>query len=144
MDVQRGTHANGFTITVDWPHERPALGIVLDVIDGDTVRMDIDLGLRSWLRKYKLRLNRSNAWEKDTEAGLAARDNLARLLPPGTVVILTMLKDYKYGGEFVGEIWLPDAGTTFNLIDELIAEEWLAPWDGRGAGPVPPWPRAVQ
>lgn len=127
------------TLTFNWPTERPHNAIVKRVIDGDTIVCDIDMDLRSWLADYHVRLVGCNAAEVSTEAGKAARDNLIALLPVGTKVVLTTIKDYKYGGEFVAKVWLGEE----DLVARLIAEQWAAAWDGRGAAPVPPWPRTV-
>ena len=130
------------TISFNWPTERPHFAVVTRVVDGDTVHMDIDMDLKSWLDDYPVRLSGCNAWERSTEAGQAAKANLEKLLPVGTTVVLTTIKDYKFGGEFVAKVFLLD-GT--NLVEKLIAEQWLAPWDGNGKGAdhVPPWPRTV-
>lgn len=125
---------------LNFPTERIFAAWVTRVVDGDTIVCDIDLGLRSWLRDYKVRLNGCNAWEISTEAGKAAHENLVGRLPVGTYLTLTFVKDYKYGGEFVATPYLSD-GT--DLVQQLIAQQWLAPWNGRGTVPVPPWPRTV-
>ena len=127
-------------VTFDWPTERPHLATVTRVVDGDTIHCDIDLDLKLGYGDYPVRLEGCNAAEVSTDAGKAARDNLTAMLPAGTPVILTLIKDYKYGGEFVAKVWLYD-GT--DLVAELIAEQWAAAWDGRGTAPVPPWPRTV-
>lgn len=127
----------------DWPTERPKFArITADhpPHDGDTIFVDIDMDLKDWKHDYPLRLDGCNAWEVGTEAGKAARDNLRSILTPGLQVVLTTIKDYKYGGEFVARVWLMD-GT--ELVPSLIAAQWLAPWDGRGKAPTPPWPRTV-
>ena len=52
---------------------------VQSVYDGDTCRVDIDLGLGSWIRNEKLRLLRINALEMtgpEKALGAAARDFL--------------------------------------------------------------------
>ena len=36
---------------------------VVNVVDGDTVDVDIDLGFSVWTRRVRLRLNRINAYE---------------------------------------------------------------------------------
>ncbi len=127
--------------TFTWPTERPHNATVRSVHDGDTIKCDIDMDLRSALVNYPIRLIGCNAWELATDAGKAARDNLSALLPPGTPVVLTLIKDYKYGGEFVAKVWLGDR----DLIADLIAAQWAAPYDGTGkmTDHVPPWPRTV-
>lgn len=123
--------------SAQWPTERPHNAVVRRVVDGDTIHCDIDMDMHVWLNDYPVRLYGCNAAEHTTEGGKAASANLATVLAPGTEVVLTMIKDYKYGGEFVAKVWL--AGS--DLVSQLIAENWVAPWDGHGKAPVPLWPR---
>lgn len=139
---------------IDFPTVRPYVAHVIGVTDGDTIRTDADMGLRNWEVGYKLRLARCNAWDYpkmidgalrgNAEAAAAAKANLTDLLL-GKMVYLHTVKDYKFGGEFVAEVILPGDAGDVNVIDKLIAEQWLAPWDGNGKGyeHVPPWPRTV-
>lgn len=127
------------TMIIEWPTERPYVATVTGVHDGDTIYCDIDMGLRVHLI-YKVRLLGCNASELSTEPGKAARDHLVEVLPAGIVVALLMVKDYKYGGEFVAR---PVLSGQRDLVAELIAGQWAAEWDGRGAAPQPPWPRTV-
>jgi len=98
---------------------------VISVYDGDTIRVDIDLGLKTWVRNEKIRLARIDTPElrgDDREAGLAARDFLReRILDKD--IILETLKDRegKYG-RYLGEIWLLDeeAGDYINVNDLLV------------------------
>lgn len=128
------------SLTFTWPEARPHNATLTRVIDGDTIRADIDMDLRVMLHDYPVRLVGCNAAERSTEAGAAARANLIATLPVGTPLVLTLIKDYKYGGEFVARVTLAD-GT--DLVASLIAQQWLAAWDGRGASPQPVWPRTV-
>lgn len=133
-------------LSFTWPDERPHFAVVTRVVDGDTIHCDIDLDLRVGHTDYPVRLAGCNAWEVSTDAGRAARDNLIARLPVGTPVVLTLIKDYKYGGEFVAKVWLfedDSTGLGVDLVAELVEQQWLAAWNGRGAAPVPPWPRTV-
>jgi micrococcal nuclease len=99
---------------------------VLSVYDGDTCRVDIDLGLGIWIRNEKLRLARINAPELtgDTKAeGMASRDALRELID-GKDVIIETIKDKrgKYG-RYLAEIWLEQNGGFININDELVARE---------------------
>lgn len=121
--------------------------IVESVVDGDTIHASIDLGFGLWNRGTTssrpgaiLRLNHCNARELSDDGGHEAKDNLAAMLPPGTKVTLhTVLVD-KYGGRYDCDIEMPDGS---DLVTTLIAEQWVAAWDGTGTRPVPPWPRTV-
>ncbi|MFC1468001.1 helix-turn-helix domain-containing protein [Verrucomicrobiota bacterium] len=97
---------------------------VQSVYDGDTCRVDIDLGLGMWLRNEKLRLVRINAPEMtgpEKAAGAASRDFLRGLID-GREVIIETLKDRrgKYG-RYLAEIWLEQDGVWLNVNDELVA-----------------------
>lgn len=111
---------------------------VLSVHDGDTIRADADLGMSIWYRNQSYRLAGLNARELAMPGGPEAGDNLAAILRPGTTVTLTSVKPDKYGGRYDAVITLED-GTVLN--DWLIEQGWAAPWNGKGAAPVPPWPR---
>jgi len=85
---------------------------VLDVHDGDTMRLDIDLGFDLSI-KMSCRVYGINAPELNTDAGKEARDYAQTLVHVGdTVRVLSHGWD-KYGGRFDGTVWLAD-GTEFN------------------------------
>ena len=97
---------------------------VKSVYDGDTCRVDIDLGLGIWIRNEKLRLVRINAPEMtgaDKPRGTAARDFLRELID-GQDIIIESIKDQrgKYG-RYLAEIWLLQNGCWVNINDALVA-----------------------
>ncbi len=97
---------------------------VRSVYDGDTCRVDIDLGLNMWLRNEKLRLVRINAPEMtgpDKALGIASRDFLRGLID-GREIIIETLKDQrgKYG-RYLAEIWVDQDGIWRNVNDALVA-----------------------
>lgn len=126
----------------------PLAATVVRVVDGDTLHLDVRLGaldlgtetLGLYAEDEPVRLDGCNAAPKETAGGAAAADNLTALLPPGTPVTATITGEYKYGGEVMASLTLAD-GT--DLVQQLIDEQWLAPWDGRGKQPTPPWPRTA-
>ncbi len=97
---------------------------VVSVYDGDTCRMDIDLGMNLWLRNEPIRLYRINAPEIRGEArpqGLAARDYLRELILDRDVFLQTVKdKKGKYG-RYLGEIWLQIDGQYRNVNDMMVA-----------------------
>lgn len=112
-----------------WP-----LSTLSRVVDGDTVVVLVsrDLGFNGVATfTVRVRLNRINAPAIHSARGVRARDRVAALLaaPFG----MTTLKPYKYGGEWMGEITLPDGR---NLSDVLVAEGLAVPWDGTGPRPA--------
>ena len=101
---------------------------VKKVYDGDTITVDIDLGLDIWLRGQKIRLANIDAPEvrgPEKEEGLKSRDWLRDKIL-GKEIILRTIKDTrgKYG-RWVGEIWLEEDIEYFN-INELLVENGLA------------------
>ena len=103
--------------------------VLVRVIDGDTVEVDIDLGLFTWVRRQSLRL--ANVWadELDTAAGLALRDWLVEALPVGTQLVIETQKtrrhdDVRSFTRWVADLWV--AGTEVHLnpwIQALIIEK---------------------
>lgn len=82
---------------------------VVDVYDGDTITVDLDLGFNTWIRGERVRLARINAPEvRGTEKifGLPARDQLKNLILNKRVTIKTLKdKKGKYG-RYLVEIFL--------------------------------------
>ena len=113
--------------------------------DGDTFRADVRVGF-GWTNQgtngegQPFRVAGCNAIELKQPGGQEAQAHLAALLPPGTVVVLDSLKDYKYGGEYMANVTLPDGR---NLTQVLVADGFACYWQGKGAAPVPAWPRTV-
>lgn len=117
---------------------------VLRVLDGDTLEVDVDHGFYVHQTPTPVRLLNCNAAEKDTEAGAAAKAHLEALLPVGTPVVLSTAKPDKFAPRWDADVTYRGAdGRYRDLVADLIAEQWAAPWDGKGEKPVPPWPREV-
>ena len=96
---------------------------VQSVYDGDTCRVDIDLGMGIWIRNEKLRLVRINAPEmtgSDKALGIASRDFLRGLID-GREIIIESVKDRrgKYG-RYLAEIWIGQDGIWSNVNDALV------------------------
>lgn len=77
------------------------MAVIRKVVDGDTVDVDIDLGLSVWKHNERLRIMGIDAPEINAVGteGEAARDWLRTYLVPGDVVIIRTVKDKteKYG-----------------------------------------------
>jgi endonuclease YncB( thermonuclease family) len=120
--------------------------VVVRVVDGDSLHLNINLstkpilGFDLWAYDVPGRLARCNAREVNEPGGPEARENLAATLPAGTAVLVRIVGTDEYGGRRLVEVRLGD-GT--DLVADLVARQWLAPWNGRGPKPVPPWPRQV-
>jgi len=117
---------------------------VTRVIDGDTIVVDIDLGMYHHEVDVPIRLRCCAARELRDEGGPEARDNLATLLPPGTVVLLSTAKPDKYSRRWDASVLYADGDIVRNLSAALVATGWAVQWNGRGAQPKPSWPRVTE
>jgi micrococcal nuclease len=97
--------------------------LVTAVYDGDTVTVDFDLGLHTWIKGEKIRLHRINAPEvrgKERPRGLLSRDYLRGLIL-GKEVIIETFKDKKGKyGRYLGEIWLLVDEDYVNINDDIV------------------------
>ena len=96
--------------------------VIREVIDGDTVDVDIDLGFGVWMHKERVRLFGIDTPESRTrdleekKYGLAAKKFLTNMLDDEGGIILKTHKD-KTGkfGRILGELW-----RTTNYADQSI------------------------
>ena len=97
---------------------------VVSVYDGDTCTVDIDLGLKTWVRGEKLRLSRINTPElrgDEREMGLLARDYLRNLIDGKDILLQTIADKEGKFGRYLAEIWLLNPeGEWINVNDQLI------------------------
>jgi len=102
--------------------------IVVGVYDGDTINVNIDLGLSTWINNEKLRLARINAPElkgKERPKGLKSRDFLRDLLMNKKVIIQTIKDRKEKYGRYLAEVWLEENGKFIN-VNDLMVEKKLA------------------
>lgn len=113
---------------------------LLEVIDGDTVRLDVDLGY--FVHEHvPHRLFGINAPEKNTVAGKAAVAFMRDLLPVGSKVIVRSTKakqdgiaSDKYGGRFLAHLYVAQSGLYVN--QHLVDSGFAFTWDGSGIKPT--------
>lgn len=125
--------------------------VVVEVHDADTVILDVihefDIGFNDTStikrrRSFRLYLGGKfglNARELIQEGGPEAQVHLAARLPVGTVLRLESVKNDKFGGRFDAILFDGEV----NVCEELVTQQWAAPWDGTGERPIPPWPRTI-
>ena len=102
--------------------------VVRSIYDGDTIRVDLDLGLGTWIHNQPLRLHGIDAPEvrgAERERGTVSRDWLQRRIPPGTRIIVQTLKDVrgKYG-RYVAVVWHDGVDLNSELVAEGLAEAY--------------------
>lgn len=97
---------------------------VTKVYDGDTITVDISLGLKIQTQGEKIRLARINAPEmrgSEKIDGKYSRDYLRdRVLDKDIFIETVKDRTGKYG-RYLGEVWLEDDGELININDELVS-----------------------
>lgn len=99
--------------------------VVRSIYDGDTIRVDLDLGLDTWVHNQPLRLHGIDAPETrgaEREQGRVARDWLLDRIPPGTGIIVQTVRDTrgKYG-RYLAVIWHDGVDLNNELVTEGLA-----------------------
>jgi endonuclease YncB( thermonuclease family) len=95
---------------------------VLDVHDGDTYRLRVDLGFRCAVT-IQCRLHGVDAPELNTPEGKAARNFALEAIEGGEVVIQSY-KDQRSFERWVCDVWLPDGRS---LADTLVQAGYAVP-----------------
>jgi micrococcal nuclease len=100
---------------------------VIKVYDGDTITVDIDLGLCTWIKNQKIRLSRINSKEiKGIERpdGVLAREFLSKLILGKEIIIKTKKDSKEKYGRWLGEIFIKaDDDIMININDFMIIVE---------------------
>jgi micrococcal nuclease len=94
--------------------------------DGDTVTLEIDVGL-STIRRVTVRLARVNAPELKHDGGIHARDRVRELLFEEVLEVTTIKDRTEKYGRYLAEIILSDGR---NLSDVLVEEGHAWPYAG--------------
>ena len=103
---------------------------VTNVVDGDTVDVDIDLGFGVWLRDQRVRLYGIDTPESRTSDpfeklyGKAATEFLKKWLDGGDVTIKTHKDGRGKFGRILGELWVFDTNVNEKMIEEHHAVEY--------------------
>ena len=97
--------------------------IVVNVVDGDTVDVDIDLGFGVWMRKQRIRMYGIDAPESRTSNrlekpyGIASKKFLIGMLDDKELILKTHKDAKGKYGRILGEIW-----RTTDFADQSINE----------------------
>jgi len=103
---------------------------VTNIVDGDTVDVDIDLGFGVWLRDQRIRLYGIDTPESRTSDpfeklyGKAATEFLKKWLDGGDVTIKTHKDERGKFGRILGELWVFDTNVNRKMIEEHHAVEY--------------------
>jgi endonuclease YncB( thermonuclease family) len=111
---------------------------VVEVVDGDTVKANIDMGWDTWRHNQPIRLNGYDSPEKSSsnplekQASAAVLKYVQSLLPKDTKTMLMSHSLDKYG-RVLGEIMLPAAKgkkDSVALSTALLAKKIVRPYTG--------------
>lgn len=101
--------------------------VVISVYDGDTITVNIDLGLSVIQAKEKIRLYRINAPEvkgASKKKGMASRNYLKKLIL-GKEIFIETIKDRKEKfGRYLAEVFVEKNGKLINVNDELVKRKF--------------------
>ena len=102
------------------------------VVDGDTLRVEIDLGFGISLREY-LRLRGIDAPEIGTPEGRKAKAFVERALEKSRAVVLTSTRDDKYG-RYLADVFYDERGSEAYLNQRLLDEGLAERYEGGSRG----------
>ena len=106
---------------------------LIKVVDGDTIDVDIDLGVGGWVRNQRVRLFGIDTPESRTrdleekKYGLAAKEFLVKWTGAGELKIKTHKDERGKFGRILGEIWTFDT----NINDKMVYEHHAVPYHGQ-------------
>ena len=107
---------------------------VVEIVDGDTYDLEIDLGMHVTVRA-RVRLDGLNTRKRGTAPGnaaiLFAQEYLGKALDPRWPIIVRTRKDDKAEkfGRLLARIWSADPSGSLN--SELLRAGLAAPYDGK-------------
>ena len=107
--------------------------IIVEVIDGDTVDVDIDLGFGVWMRGERIRFDGVDTPESRTldpvekKFGLLAKHFVEKMLPVGKEAVLLSKQFRGKYGRILGDIKVDNK----ILTEELIANHLAVPYQGQ-------------
>jgi micrococcal nuclease len=102
--------------------------IVRSVYDGDTIRVDIDLGFNNWIKNESLRLFGINTPEirgNERERGLVSRSWLIEQIPEGSAITIQTFKDSKGKyGRYLAVIYKDGTNLNERMVVLGLAERY--------------------
>jgi len=107
---------------------------VVSVYDGDSLRLDIDLGFKVVMQNQRVRLLGIDTPEvrgEERESGIAARDYMRDLLSDKEIIITTIKDKYGKYGRWLVEVFIPDETQEsgfLNVNQHLISEGLAVPY----------------
>lgn len=116
-------------------------GLVLRVVDGDTLVVDFDFGRRLIEKSQSVRLARYNTAEPkdpdplEAKKGKAASAFFAKLVKAGDTVLIKTHKDAAEKFQrILAEVWVEPNQPSLN--QQMLDSGHGKPWDGKGRKPT--------
>ena len=109
---------------------------VVKIIDGDTIRVDVDLGFGIWSRNETLRLYGIDTPESRTrdleekKYGLAAKQFLTNMLDDSGGIKLKSHGKGKFG-RILGELWRTTNYADKSINEYMVEKHHAAPYHGQ-------------
>lgn len=103
---------------------------LVSVHDGDTVTVDIDLGLRIWARGQQCRLAGINAPELSTTLGKTAKQALVDKLQGKPLVVETIRDSREKYGRWLLRLHVEESHGWECVNDWMLANHYADPYDG--------------
>lgn len=103
-------------------------GIVRSVYDGDTIRLDLDLGFNIWKYNESMRLYGINAFEMtgtQRERGIVARDALRERILHKQVYVRTLKDKQEKYGRYLAVIYDADGEVNAWLVEKGYAVPYM-------------------
>ncbi len=103
---------------------------ISNVVDGDTVDIDIDLGFGIWMANQRIRLygidtpESRTSDEEEKKYGIAAKNFLEKWLAPGNIILKTHKDATGKFGRILGELWYGDVNINLKLVENHHAVEY--------------------
>ena len=103
---------------------------IFNIVDGDTVDIDIDLGFGVWMAHQRIRLygidtpESRTSDEEEKKYGIAAKNFLEKWLAQGNIILKTHKDATGKFGRILGELWYGDVNINLKLVENHHAVEY--------------------
>ena len=110
---------------------------IIEITDGDTVKVDIDVGFNIWVNNVVIRLLGIDTPESRTSDkiektfGLLSKNRLTELLPINSIQVIKTTIDDKYG-RVLGDFFIDNESVCAKLMKEYFA----VPYEGQNKADV--------
>ena len=111
--------------------------IIVEVTDGDTIKVNIDVGFNTWINNVVIRLQGVDTPESRTvnatekAFGVASKNYIKKMLPEGSKHVVTTTIDDKYG-RVLGDFLIEGK----SLCEMIVKEGYGVPYKGQNKSDI--------